>query len=90
MRGRRRRGAAAASRTTRSESWSPGRPPSRYCQRRSGEITYGALQVMRSNVSPATGSKRLPSRVSTLSIPFRAALICVKASARAFTSVAIT
>ena len=54
-----------ASRTTRSDSWSPGRPPSRYCQRRSGETTYGALQVIRSKTSPSTGSKRLPRRVST-------------------------
>ena len=46
--------------------------------------------MIRSNSSPATGSKRLPSRVSTFSIRFSAALMSVKASARGFTSVAIT
>ena len=81
---------AAACRTTRSESSSAGSPPSRYCQRDSGETTYGALHVIRSNVSPATGSKRLPSRTSTLSSSFNAALISVNASARGLTSVAIT
>src|SRR5439155_586725 len=53
-------------------------------------MTNGALQVIRSNTSPATGSKRLPARVSTLSIPFSAALSAVKASARGLTSVATT
>ena len=45
---------------TRSESSSPSSEPSRYVQRRSGETTNGALHVIRSNCSPATGSKRLP------------------------------
>ena len=53
-------------------------------------MTYGALHVMSPNVSPATGSKRLPSRVSTLSMSFSAALIWVNASARGLTSVATT
>ena len=46
--------------------------------------------MIRSNCSPATGSKRLPSLVSTLSMPFNAALISVNASARGLTSVATT
>ena len=77
--------------TTVCESWSASKPAaSRYCQRSSGETTYGALHVIRSNVSPATGSNRLPSRTSRLSIPFSAAFSAVNATARGFRSVAIT
>ena len=53
-----RRASRATSSAVRS---SPRRPLSRYAQRRSGETTYGALHVIRSNVSPSTGSKKLPS-----------------------------
>jgi hypothetical protein len=49
-------------------------PPSRNRYALSGETTYGGFATTRSNRSPSTGSKKLPSRVSTLSTPLRAAL----------------
>src|SRR5207253_1546318 len=52
--------------------------------------TYGALHVIRSKSSPATGSNRLPRRHSTLSSPLSAAFNWVKSSARGLTSVATT
>ena len=55
-----------------------------------GEITNGGLVAIRSNLSPATGSKSEPSRTSTLSTPLSAALRRVIRRARALTSVATT
>jgi hypothetical protein len=49
-------------------------PPSRNRNAVSGDTTYGGFATTRSNSSPATGSKKLPSRVSTFSAPLRAAL----------------
>ena len=77
-------------RTTASQNESPGRPLSRNRKSVSGEITYGGLETTRSNVSPATGSNRLPWRSSMFSIRLSAALKAAYASARAFTSVATT
>jgi hypothetical protein len=66
------------------------KPESRYAQRLSGETTYGALHVIRSKLSPATGSNRLPDRHSTFVTPLSAAFSSVKASARGLMSVATT
>ena len=46
--------------------------------------------MIRSKRSPATASKRLPSRASTFVNPFIAAFTSVKASARGLMSVATT
>src|SRR5437868_6815044 len=80
----------AASCTTCAVTSSPRNPLSRYAHRASGETTNGALHVIRSNVSPSTGAKKLPLRHSTLSSPLRAAFSSVYASARSLTSVAMT
>ena len=77
-------------RTTSSDTPSPRMPPSRNRYAVSGETTYGGFATTRSNCSPATGSKKLPALVSTLSTPFSTALSLVYASARWFTSVATT
>ena len=70
-------------------------PPSRYSSKPavprtlSGVITKGGLETMRSKASPATGSKRDPSRTS-MTVSLRAALNWVSAQARADRSVATT
>ena len=56
----------ALPRTTCSETASPRMPLSRNRYALSGETTYGGFATTRSNCSPSTGSKKLPSRVSTL------------------------
>ena len=66
--------AAGVARTTCSETASPRMPPSRNRYALSGETTYGGFATTRSNCSPSTGSKKLPSRVSTLPAPLSAAL----------------
>ncbi len=63
------------------------------CRKRkslSGDTMNGGLDTMRSNVSPATGSNRSPSRHSTPSSPFSWALNAARATARALRSVATT
>src|SRR5438093_4208209 len=47
----------------------------------------GGLQTMWSNAMSATGSYRLPSRTSALSMPFAATLVRARATARSLTSV---
>ena len=76
--------------TSRSLTRSRPRPLSRNTYAVSGEITYGGLQTTSPNVSPATGSKKLPGRNSMLSTSLRAAFSAAKASARSLTSVATT
>ena len=66
------------------------RPLSRKMRSFSGEIAKGGFETTRSKRSPATGSRKLPSRSSTLSAPFSAQLNSANASARSLTSVATT
>ena len=87
---RRAQATPARRRTTCSDTASPRRPPSRKRNALSGETTYGGFATTRSNCSPSTGSKKLPSRVSTLPTPLSAMLKSAYASARALTSVATT
>ena len=73
-----------------SDTESPLRPLSRNAYSLSGETMNGGLQEIRSNRSPATGSKKFPSRHSTFVTPFSWALKLVSQSARGRTLVATT
>ena len=83
---------SAAPRITASTIASPTMPPSRYSYSGTpgarGVITNGGFDTIRSNRSPATGSKRLPSRNSTPSMPFSSTFRRARRSARSEMSVA--
>ena len=61
-----RRGRAGSSPTSRSLTRSRPSPLSRNRYSDSGEITYGGFDTPRSNLSPSTGSKKLPAGIDVL------------------------